>query len=375
MTERLRVLHVLASRRATGIAEPVLCMCEALAARGHAATLALPRASKLVREARARGLAVWDGLRLASGWNFFSYLSDFHRLRACAGDCDVVHLHHTRTHWLGGLALGNLAVRPLLLAHNHDSHPLRGDLLHRRLYDRMDGLLEVSTTACAVDAQRLARPGYHLPGAVDVEKITPEAEGREIRRRLGIPAEAMVVASWSRLDPDRRHDVLLAAFALLAREFPAAWLLFAGSGEHRGALLRRARELGVADRLVVAGRNDLAFAEARAITDVLVFLATGSDGSCRTVLEGMAAGLPIVAARVGVVGDYLCDGENGLLIEQPAPAQLAAALRRVLGDGDLRARLAYQARADAVARFDLRLQAARLEAIYLELRKALQKSP
>ena len=233
-------------------------------------------------------------------------------------------------------------------------------------------MIEVSAAAGDRDERALARPALHLPGAVDVEKIVPDRESRAIRERLGIPADVVVVAMWSRLDPDRHHRVVLEAWALLKDEFPAAWLLFAGSGEFRTHLLAKARALGLAARLVVAGRNDLAFPESRACTDVLVQLAEGSDGSCRTVLEGMAAGLAVIGARVGVVGDYLRDGETGLLVERADAPLLAQALRRVLGDAGLRRRLGERARTDAVARFDIRRQAERLEGIYREALKKLQ---
>lgn len=367
MSGALRVLHLLASPRLTGIAEPVLGMCEGLAARGHRVHVAAPHGSKLIERARERGLPVWDRLNLKSGWDLAGMLDDLRWLRRRRGDFDVVHLHHTRTHWLGGLALGGRSPRPALVAHNHAAAPLRHDALHRRLYARMAAILEVSAAPGAEDERRLGRPAFHLPGAVDVERITPSREGHELRRRLGIPEDAVVIAMWARLDHDRRHDLLLSAFAQLRGEFPAAWLLFAGSGAHRAPLLRLAQREGVAERLVVAGRNLLGFAESRACTDILVHLAAGSDGSMRTILEGMAAGLAVVAARVGVAGEYLTHESDGILLARATPATLAEALRRLLADPSSMAELGRQARRRAVVSFALPGQAQRLEAVYRQI--------
>ena len=101
--------------------------------------------------------------------------------------------------------------------------------------------------------------------------------------------------------------------------------------------------------------------------DVLVHLAEGSDGSVRTVLEGMALGLPVVGAKVGVIPDYITHEKNGFLIESADPDQLAPLLRQLAADAELRTRLGQRAREHALTCHTPQIMAEKLEAFCLSL--------
>jgi glycosyltransferase involved in cell wall biosynthesis len=92
-------------------------------------------------------------------------------------------------------------------------------------------------------------------------------------------------------------------------------------------------------------------------------LSSRSEGAPLSVLEAMAAGLPVVASDVGGVAELVVDGETGLLVPPGDPDRLAAALARVLDDRALRERLGAAGRARARERFDL----AALRAAHLDL--------
>src|SRR5207249_7866920 len=94
-------------------------------------------------------------------------------------------------------------------------------------------------------------------------------------------------------------------------------------------------------------RDDLA--EVLAALDCFVLLGTGSEESCRAVLEAMAAGRPVVAARVGALAETVVDGETGWLVA-PEPAVVAERLAAVLADPDAARRLGEAGRRPAGAR-------------------------
>jgi glycosyltransferase involved in cell wall biosynthesis len=137
------------------------------------------------------------------------------------------------------------------------------------------------------------------------------------------------------------------------------------------ALLRKlAAELGVGDRFEVAGTavgpaKDQWFARA----EVFV-LPSYIEGLPMSLLEAMAAGLAIVATRVGAIASAIDNGRNGLLVEAGDVSALAAALARLCGDAPLRQALGRAARATCAARFTLDRAAADVERIYLELSAA-----
>ncbi|MHC4821529.1 MAG: glycosyltransferase family 4 protein, partial [Planctomycetota bacterium] len=94
-----------------------------------------------------------------------------------------------------------------------------------------------------------------------------------------------------------------------------------------------------------------------------VYLTPGSDGSCRAVREAMGVGLPIVAAKRGMLAEIVEDGVSGYVVDD-TPDELADALIRIAKDDALRKKLAKGARDAARSRFQLAPQAERVEAIY-----------
>jgi glycosyltransferase involved in cell wall biosynthesis len=94
------------------------------------------------------------------------------------------------------------------------------------------------------------------------------------------------------------------------------------------------------------------------------------EGLPMSLLEAMAAGLAIVATRVGAIASAIDNGRNGLLVEAGDVSALAAALARLCGDAPLRQALGRAARATCAARFTLDRAAADVERIYLELSAA-----
>jgi glycosyltransferase involved in cell wall biosynthesis len=108
-------------------------------------------------------------------------------------------------------------------------------------------------------------------------------------------------------------------------------------GAFQTALEHEAERLGVRDRVVFAGRRDDA-AELLVELDVLA-LPSWTEGLPLVVLEAMARRRPVVATPVGGTPEVVVDGETGLLVPPRDPDALAAALRRLLADADLRRRM------------------------------------
>jgi glycosyltransferase involved in cell wall biosynthesis len=139
-----------------------------------------------------------------------------------------------------------------------------------------------------------------------------------------------LVGIVARLAPSRGHFALVKAFAQVHTAIPAARLLIVGKGEFRPDIERRVDALGLADAVIFAGYREDDLPEVLAAMDVFVLMAPGSEGSCRAVLEAMAVGKPVVAARVGALQDIVLDGETGLLIEPGAHTPLAHAVSRLI---------------------------------------------
>jgi glycosyltransferase involved in cell wall biosynthesis len=133
-------------------------------------------------------------------------------------------------------------------------------------------------------------------------------------------------------------EVLLEALAELAARRPEARLLIAGEGEHRGALERKAAELGLGARARFVGRASSA--EVRGLLARATALVVPSiyEGMPLVVLEAMAASLPVVASRVSGIPEVVSEGETGWLVEPEDPPALARALEELTRDREEAAR-------------------------------------
>jgi L-malate glycosyltransferase len=146
----------------------------------------------------------------------------------------------------------------------------------------------------------------------------------------------------------RQRDVLLAAQQVCA-EFPHVCFWFIGDGPDRHALEQLAVELGIGERVRFHGETPDPEALLRQ-ADALV-LASTHEGMPNAVLEGMALGLPVVATRVGGVPEAVDHGVNGFLVPHSCPHELAAALKLLAGNAELRRRMGRNALAVAQQRF------------------------
>ena len=103
-------------------------------------------------------------------------------------------------------------------------------------------------------------------------------------------------------------------------------------------------------------------------------LSSDFEGSPLALIEAMWWSRPVVATRVGGVPDMIVDGESGLLVAPGSPAELAAAITRLLGDADVRAELGEQAAARARARYGFERCVESWQSLYLELSRRTRVS-
>ena len=172
------------------------------------------------------------------------------------------------------------------------------------------------------------------------------------------PHDRPQLAFAGRLTAPKALGVALEAVA----QVPEVDLALAGDGDERAVLESRARELGLNGRVRFLGSlpRDEVLALLRASDAVL--LSSAWENFPHTLVEALAVGTPAIATAVGGVREIVTDGENGLLVPPGDPAALADAIRRFLGDGDLRARLTAAA-APSAERFSAERIYGRLEEI------------
>lgn len=223
--------------------------------------------------------------------------------------------------------------------------------------------------AVAVNARRMRPvfadlPGFS-PGRVvvihnGVELPTRRQPPGAVRAALGIPPEAPTVGAVARLATQKRLDRLLRAVAQL----PEVRCIVAGDGEERARLEALAAELGITPRVHFLGHRT----DTGDVLDAIDLFVVSSDreGLSNSMLEALAAGVPVLSTPVSGAEDALepfADGGAPGEIAGFSEGEIAAALRRLLADPVRRRVMAEAARRSAAERFGMDAMLARWEAL------------
>ncbi|SFD06523.1 glycosyltransferase family 4 protein [Massilia yuzhufengensis] len=171
------------------------------------------------------------------------------------------------------------------------------------------------------------------------------------------------------VEPRKGVMELVQALALLKERFPHAQLAIGGQGELE-QVERRARALGVADRVLALGWVTAEKKQQELARAAIFCLPSHAEGLPMALLEAMAAGKAVVTTGVGGIPDAVRDGDNGLLVAPGNVEQLAAALGRLLADEDESLRLGARARTTIEEQFESGFVIGQLSAVYRQLRRA-----
>jgi glycosyltransferase involved in cell wall biosynthesis len=330
----MRVLELLASHRWTGPAEPMASVARELGRLGHGVEIAVETAREgtLAPHLRELGLTVRGELALSPTAGALAFLRDVRRLSAMASGFDVIHANFSHDHLLALLALWRRGPRRVLRT-VHSSRSLEPRLLQGVGHRATDGLVAVCEAHARILEERFRIAPERIlttRGAVDAEAFPPD--GEDLRAGLAIEPGAPVAGIVARVKEGRRVEDLVDAFRTVADRIPEARLVLVGRGEAMEALRVRVAHRGLQREVIFAGyRTGPELAAAYRTFDVNVLLGEGNDGTCRALLEGMAAGRPGVAYRFGAPAEAIVDGVTGLLVEHGDVAALAGALLELLG--------------------------------------------
>jgi glycosyltransferase involved in cell wall biosynthesis len=196
-----------------------------------------------------------------------------------------------------------------------------------------------------------------------------ETERRERRAALGVADGEIVIGSVANLSPVKRLDRLVDAVAALSREALPVRLVLVGEGPERQALERQVRALGLEQRVRLHGL-DLDPEALYGAFDVVV-QASVREGLPNALLEAASAGVAIVATDAGGSAEIVQDGRTGLLVARDDPAALTRALRRLVVDPSLRARLAVEGRRHVLSSFAMDRFVQEFADLYEELAEAV----
>ncbi|MGH2740859.1 MAG: glycosyltransferase family 4 protein [Actinomycetota bacterium] len=182
-----------------------------------------------------------------------------------------------------------------------------------------------------------------IPNGVDLETFSPPESTGAFRREHVGPGERLVLFA-GRLEYEKGVQTVLQALPLVVDRVPGVRFHVAGAGSHRPRLEKRARELGVADRVTFLGFLDDELLRNYYAASDLVLVPSLYEPFGMVALETMAAGTPVAVADTGGLQEVVRDGDTGLrFVPGDAPA-CAEAMVRLLTDKRLARKLSMRAR-------------------------------
>lgn len=194
---------------------------------------------------------------------------------------------------------------------------------------------------------------------------SPQTPRATWRAKQGFSNEDVLLVCVARFAPQKNHDLLISAFAKGPASDPRAHLVLAGQGVLQAQLQVRVNQLGLTNRVHFLGlRTDIP--DVLGASDIFV-LSSNYEGNPLSVIEAMAAGLPIVSTAAGGVPELLQNGKEGFIVQPGNADGLSEAMVTLLNDSNLRRTMGVAAAVRAKAKFDVSAMVRAYEELYDEV--------
>ena len=297
---------------------------------------------------------------------------------------DIVHTHNQAAHFYAGLA-AKISRVPCLITTEHSRHYIEERRIRRLekliLSSFTDRWVNVSQELAQLSIEKdglLSKKVRVIPNGIDIERFRKPMsfyndynDIARMKKGLGIPSDAKLAIMVARLHPIKNHKILLQAVAAIKERIKNVHIILVGDGELRDDLMELAQQLGIGNRIHFLGyRQDIP--ELLWLSDLFV-LCSFTEGMPLSLLEAMAAGVPVIIARTANKAGVITDGVNGKVVETDTKA-LAVGLANILENQDHYKRLAENGFEFVSKHFSLETMMKQYESLYEEILERKQKT-
>jgi glycosyltransferase involved in cell wall biosynthesis len=353
----LKILHIDPEKNWGGGEAQVFGLLEHLSRRGHRNDLATPADGQLFRRTIPRVRKIPLSVRNDLDVRGVPALRRLIRQERY----DIVHLHTKRAHALS-LWLPRGEHRPKYIVTRRMDYPERNNGYTRYLYNgRVDGVVAISRSVldCLSEAGVNRRSIRLIYSGIDPMPYTG------LQSDAHRATDSAVVAMLAVLQERKGHRFLLDAARVLKGRGRKIRYVFAGDGSLKTQLQTLVQTLGLREEVSFVGFVEDVPKFLSSI-DVLV-LPSLYEGLGVAALEGMAAGKPVVATRVGGLAESIVDGETGFLVPPEDGAALADAIDRLVADPSMARAMGRKGAARVLSNFTIEQMASQNEAYYYAL--------
>jgi glycosyltransferase involved in cell wall biosynthesis len=291
---------------------------------------------------------------------------------------DIVHTHSSKAGIIGRWAAKKAGVSAVI----HTIHGLAFTASTSRLVNGVYRMLERQTApltsriVCVADAMRdqslaagVGRAEQYVTvysGMETTPFVNPPVPREEVRRRLGLRDEHVVVGTIARLFHLKGHDDLLDIAPGLCRQFPQLRFLWVGDGILRQRFEERMTAMALRDRFILTGM--VPPADVPQYTGAMDVLAHPSrrEGLARALPQGALAGMPTITYDIDGAKEGTIDGVSGFVLPPFDKVRLSQAIEILLREPQRRRQMGAAGREFALRRFDAKVMVAALERVYAE---------
>lgn len=199
---------------------------------------------------------------------------------------------------------------------------------------------------------------------IDNSKFSTLEREHNIRDKWNIPQECILIGMIAAFDNYKDYPTFLNAAALALKNRPDLYFLGVGKGELQKSMQELAKELNIADKVIFTGFQQ-EIEKILKTLDIFV-LASKKEGLGTSILEAMAAGIPVIGTASGGIPELIKDGENGLLVPPSNPEKLKDAILKLANSPELRIQLAERGKSEA-QKFDKELMVSQYIRLLQEL--------
>jgi len=287
---------------------------------------------------------------------------------------DLVHIHGTRATSNVYWAAKKLKLPVVYTIHGWSFHDDQSAVIKKtRIFfenwitKKTDCNISVSSSNQKTGKENIS--GFKsevIYNGIDLEKFDPESsERKNIRHKLNIPEDAIVMSFIGRITLQKDPVTLIKAFKQIAGVQPKAVLLIVGDGDMKEEAIQLAKELAIENKIIFENfRTDVA--DILFSSDIYC-LPSLWEGFPIGLLEAMAMSKPVIATKVDGSIEIIEHNQNGMLINAQSVQELAEAMNSLISNKDIRIQLGKQARNTIVKDFDVCKMTTKIENVYTNI--------
>jgi len=344
--ESLRVAHVNTETGWRGGEQQLAWLAQGLNGRGHSCLVICNRKGQLARRAPELGLEVRP-VPVRGEIGFRSVKETAAALREF--EPHIVHLHDAHAVLVGALA-AKLAGSPAVVVSRRVDFRINSRWKYTWAIDRIIAIsaaVRAVLIDCGVPPQRICV----VHSAIDLARLEELPAREPARQKLGLAAGELAVGMIAALTDHKGHRFLLEGWPRVIEREPRARLLLAGDGELADELKGLVARLGIGGSVRFLGFWEDVPGLLAALD--LFALSSHLEGLCTSLMDAMAAGLPVAATRAGGIPEVVAEGRTGMLVPERNPDALAEAILGLLADPERRRHMGEAGRERVRSEFGL----------------------